>query len=340
MARSVETLVDLIRKLTIQKQRGIAAIIGARVADAASRPLHWVYNQHTLDNILKNSETPEFWPENCSPYYSLPTGHCSPYNDTAYVGLLSLCETKGKVEIQHIQDKIKSFFGPGTEYWRCLTKRDERPVHGPWVQVAVVSFLENLKKMKIGPYGDSQNNQSDGFCLSIPIVAYHASNENLWESLLSNVVTILNTHKPTVEVIHAETLLLQAFVLGKENPFEYAKEQYAKVHPSRLPIFKEVEDALKQNKSHPLQVAELGKPCYLPGSFRSSYLAMLKTASFVDAVRLNMQAGGCSCSRANLIGSCFGAKYGIDGIPLEWLKKVNDIENLMEMTIKLFSNQN
>ena len=84
-------------------------------------------------------------------------------------------------------------------------------------------------------------------------------------------------------------------------------------------------------------VAQFGKACYLPGSFQGALLAMEQTTSFADAVRLNMRAGGCSCSRSNLIGACYGAKYGIEGIPTDWLKKVKDIEKVMVLAIKLLN---
>ena len=33
--------------------RAVASILGAAVADGAARPLHWVYSQTELENILQ-----------------------------------------------------------------------------------------------------------------------------------------------------------------------------------------------------------------------------------------------------------------------------------------------
>ena len=62
----------------------MAAILGACVADAAARPLHWVYDMSDLKRYLKDkvgntaeeksidrNTFPEFYPENRSPFYSV-----------------------------------------------------------------------------------------------------------------------------------------------------------------------------------------------------------------------------------------------------------------------------
>ena len=79
-------------------QRKIAALLGACVADAASRPLHWVYDMHALKCYLKESfndgidrnQQPEFYPQSRSPFYSLPTGENSCYFDITKAVLESL----------------------------------------------------------------------------------------------------------------------------------------------------------------------------------------------------------------------------------------------------------
>jgi hypothetical protein len=44
-----------------------------------------------------------------------------------------------------------------------------------------------------------------------------------------------------------------------------------------------------------------------------------------------MLAGGDCCSRAIFIGACLGAKFGIAGIPVDWLERVNNIEDIVKM---------
>jgi len=48
----IESLLDEFKALPITSQRSVAAIVGAAVADAATRPFHWVYNLQKLERIV------------------------------------------------------------------------------------------------------------------------------------------------------------------------------------------------------------------------------------------------------------------------------------------------
>ena len=51
--------------------------LGATVADAAARPLHWVYDQKKLNSYIKNKKDFAFLKNNKSPFYSIKTGKVS-----------------------------------------------------------------------------------------------------------------------------------------------------------------------------------------------------------------------------------------------------------------------
>ena len=98
---TTRTLTELLRLASMQpdqEQRKIAALVGACVADAAARPLHWVYDMEALEKYLNETfddqvdrtKQPEFYPENKSPFYSLPTGENSCYFDITLTSLESL----------------------------------------------------------------------------------------------------------------------------------------------------------------------------------------------------------------------------------------------------------
>merc|ERR1719400_2954651 len=63
------------------------SLLGAAVADAASRPLHWVYDMTLMEELMKDGKDAEFWPESMSPFYTLPTGARSCYNHVVMAGL-------------------------------------------------------------------------------------------------------------------------------------------------------------------------------------------------------------------------------------------------------------
>ena len=68
--------------------------LGAAVADAAARPLHWVYDPKKLRKYIKGQKKITFLKKNKSPFYSIKTGNVSGYNDVGQVMLKTLISTK------------------------------------------------------------------------------------------------------------------------------------------------------------------------------------------------------------------------------------------------------
>ena len=66
--------------------------MGATVADAAARPLHWVYNQKKLQSYIKGKKDFTFLKKNKSPFYNIKTGKVSGYNEIGQVMFTTLIE--------------------------------------------------------------------------------------------------------------------------------------------------------------------------------------------------------------------------------------------------------
>ena len=73
--------------------------LGATVADAAARPLHWVYNPKKLKKYIKGKKEIAFLKENKSPFYSIKTGNVSGYNDIGQVMFQTIITSKKKSDI-------------------------------------------------------------------------------------------------------------------------------------------------------------------------------------------------------------------------------------------------
>jgi len=74
----------LVDHLQIRKQwvmDNFEIFLGATVADAAARPLHWVYDPKKLKGYIKGKKEFAFLKKNKSPFYSIKTGNVSGYND-------------------------------------------------------------------------------------------------------------------------------------------------------------------------------------------------------------------------------------------------------------------
>ena len=98
--------------------------LGATVADAAARPLHWVYDPKKLNQYIKGKKEIAFLKKNKSPFYSIKTGKVSGYNDVGQVMFKTLISTKKKLEIlKNFKRNIVKNFGPGSAYWKNLKLR-------------------------------------------------------------------------------------------------------------------------------------------------------------------------------------------------------------------------
>ena len=74
--------------------------LGATVADAAARPLHWVYDPKKLRKYIKGKKDITFMKKSKSPFYSIKTGNVSGYKDVGQVMFKTLVSTKKKSDIQ------------------------------------------------------------------------------------------------------------------------------------------------------------------------------------------------------------------------------------------------
>ena len=96
--------------------------MGATVADAAARPLHWVYNQKKLLTYIKGNKDFTFLKKNKSPFYNIKTGKVSGYNDVGQVMFKTLVEGHENIE-ERFKKNITKNFGPGSVYWKNLNLR-------------------------------------------------------------------------------------------------------------------------------------------------------------------------------------------------------------------------
>ena len=159
-------------------KNNLHVFLGSTVADAAARPLHWVYNQKKLLNYIKGKKDFTFLKKNKSPFYSIKTGKVSGYNDIGQVMFKTLIEGHTNIEGRFKRNIIKSF-GPGSIYWKNYSLRakyrkvkDWRGIiKGPWIHQNIIETVQNIKKGK-KLTGGRKVNESDGFCAALPYFLY------------------------------------------------------------------------------------------------------------------------------------------------------------------------
>tara|TARA_B110000438_G_scaffold302233_1_gene359318 strand:- start:516 stop:1487 length:972 start_codon:yes stop_codon:yes gene_type:complete len=296
--------------------------LGATVADAASRPLHWVYDQKKLKSYIHNKKDFTFLKKNKSPFYSIKTGYVSGYNDVGQVMFETITLGKKNIE-KRFRKNLRKHFGPGSQYWKNFKARSKYRkikdwrgiIKGPWIHQNIIDTVRNIKiKKKVT--GGNKVHESDGFCAALPFFLYKNSMKNL-----KQIISIVCTSKISIKYGLAKLYLINLALKGNKDPINLFVRKY-----NKSIYFKDVIKGIKlvkrlRSKPHSVTVKKLGITCRYPGTFNSSIHAIIKSKNYKSAILKTIKAGGCNCSRANFVGSYFAALKGLNTIPNDWISK-------------------
>ena len=303
-------------------KNNLHVLLGATVADAAARPLHWVYDQKKLKSYIKKKKYFAFLKKNKSPFYKIKTGHVSGYNDVGQVMLNTLVDNKNNIE-KRFKKNLITHFGPGSRYWKNFKARakyrkikDWRGIiKGPWIHQNIIDTLSNIKKNK-KITGGNKVHESDGFCAALPFFLYFKSLKSL-----NRVISYVCSSKISIKYGLAKFHLLNLALDGQKNPINFFIKKY-----KNDSYFKEVVKNIKmviklKSKPHNFVVKKIGITCRYPGTFNSAIHCIIKSKSYKSAILATIKAGGCNCSRGNFVGSYFAALKGPKSIPISWISK-------------------
>tara|TARA_A100001011_G_C14261533_1_gene822636 strand:- start:745 stop:1692 length:948 start_codon:yes stop_codon:yes gene_type:complete len=314
-------------------KNNLHVFLGATVADAAARPLHWVYNQKKLLTYIKGKKDFSFLKKNKSPFYNIKTGKVSGYNDIGQVMFKTIIEDHKNIETKFKKNIVKNF-GPGSLYWRNFNLRakyrkvkDWRGIiKGPWIHQNIIETVRNIKaKKKLT--GGKKVNESDGYCAALPYFLYGYSFNNL-----KKIISIVTVSKISLKYALAKFHLIDLGLKGSKDPIKeftlkYKKNSYFKS------VVKDIEKVRKlKKKPHSLTVKKLGMACSYPGTFNSSIHSIINSKNYKDAILRTIKAGGCNCSRANFIGAYFAALKGFNSVPKTWIKKTLAAKKILNQT--------
>ena len=312
-------------------RNNLHVFLGATVADAAARPLHWVYNQKKLLNYIKGKKDFSFLKKNKSPFYNIKTGNVSGYNAIGQVMFNTLVENHRNIE-ERFKKNITKKFGPGSIYWKNLRLRSKYRkvkdwrgiIKGPWIHQNIIETVRNIKaKKKLT--GGIKVNESDGYCAALPYFLYGYDLKSL-----KKIITTVTVSKISLKYALAKFYLLDFALKGSKDPInefikKYKKDSYFKN------VINDIQ-RVKKNKSkpHSLLVRKLGMACSYPGTFNSSIHSIINSSNYKSAILKTIKAGGCNCSRVNFIGAYFAALKGVNAIPKSWIKKTIPAKKILE----------
>ena len=306
--------------------------LGATVADAAARPLHWVYDEKKLKSFIKNKKNITFLKQNRSPFYSIKTGEVSGYNDVGQVMFKTLTQTKDPKNIfTNFKKNIVKNFGPSSNYWKNLKLRKKykkikwtTAMKGPWIHQNILETIKNIK-LKKTITGGTKVNESDGYCAALPHSLFNNS-----EPKLKKIIRAVANGKISEQFALAKLKIIELADKGEKDPVnsflrKNIKNNYYKNVIENIKKVKKI-----KSKPHNFVVKKFGKACSYPGTFNGAIHAIITSKNYKNAVIKTIRAGGCNCSRANFVGAYFAAKNGLKGIPKDWIKKTNPAKNILK----------
>ena len=312
-------------------RNNLHVFLGATVADAAARPLHWVYNQKKLLSYIKGKKDFTFLKKNKSPFYNIKTGKVSGYNAIGQVMFETLLEDQRNIE-KRFKKNITKSFGPGSIYWKNLSLRAKYKkvkdwrgiIKGPWIHQNIIETVRNIRaKKKLT--GGVKVNESDGYCAALPYFLYGYNLKNI-----KQIISIVTVSKISLKYALAKFYLLDLALKGSQDPInefikKFKKNSYFKNIVNDIQKVKRL-----KSKPHSLLVKKLGMACSYPGTFNSSIHSIINSTNYKSAILRTIKAGGCNCSRVNFIGAYFAALRGVDTIPKSWIKKTVPAKKILD----------
>ena len=312
-------------------KNNLHVFLGATVADAAARPLHWVYNQEKLLTYIKGKQDFTFLKKNKSPFYNIKTGKVSGYNEVGQVMFKTLVEGHRDIE-ERFKKNITKNFGPGSIYWKNLNLRAKYKkvkdwrgiVKGPWIHQNIIETVRNIKSKK-KLTGGKKVNESDGYCAALPYFLYGYNLKDV-----KKIISTVTVSKISLKYALAKFYLIDLALKGSKDPIN----EFMKIFKKNSYFKSVVEDIKKvkrlKSNPHPLVVKKLGMACSYPGTFNSSIHSIINSTNYKGAILKTIKAGGCNCSRVNFIGAYFAALKGLGTIPKSWIKKTDLAKKILE----------
>ncbi|XP_022085280.1 crystallin J1B-like [Acanthaster planci] len=337
-----------------RSSRGLAAIVGCLVSDAAAQPLHWIYNLDKLDSIVgSNTDSLEFWEPSQNPYYRIETGRGTAYADHTIALMESLvaCEGYDKADFG---DHLQAMFGPGTDYDNDLNKtfvlksgvQSGYPINGPWRPKAIKDFLANRAEGKERTGSDHMHDMHAVVGV-VPMVALYAGRSDMLEKVEESIAVVTEVEEAIVVGLAAARVLEQ-FILNPDMDGDAALTAVmtdlaspSRNNPTDLDraVIGQLKKVMDKKACEHREAAQKYFLNNLPGAFQSALHCLVNHSELAPAVRTTMMAGGCNASRSGFIGACLGARNGLQGIPETWKSKTLAYPRILELSRKLVAIQ-
>lgn len=330
--------------------RGKAAIVGALIADAATAPLHWIYDCPKISMLLADKgkgQNPEFYDPPSCPFYTVQWGGPSAYGDEAYVLLQSVAAV-GALDPEHYAQTLAEFYQSNPDKYRNRS---------------IKNFMANYEAGKRYPEcGCSDDFQANCFSKIVVVVARYAGDPVLLKKA-EEAIRVQQNNDNAVKYGLPAARILERVILGDsiDSAIQWALEQpdvdeeiasllqralATRTTPLTELTYEPAPYMAEMVGKHMALKGDLdpfsfavwcnGPACGNPAAFANVFMALVNYGDYVTALRANMVAGGDNSARSCLIGAVLAASGGLNSIPEGWMSSTTafkDVESLAEKVV-------
>ena len=296
-------------------------ILGALVADAAARGLHWLYDPARIAQIADEHGSAAFVPVDPDNYAGAKgvavhargtDGEQTQYGHALVLATRQMC-SDGAFDVAAYQKAYAAHFGAGGAYTGYI----DRPTRGT---------LANLAAEVSDPSGIEDDQHPALATLPAVVHAHYAQPD--FEDVVMNAIRVTNVHEDADFYGLLVARLMRDVATG--TPLASALKTHATNDLLRAALTSDEPDSVAYGEI-------TSRACHLPQGVPLSYHILSRADSYRDAVERNIRAGGDSAGRALIVGSLAAAAYGVsgaNGIPLQWLtatSAVAKVTNLLDV---------
>lgn len=347
--------------------RARAAVLASFVADAASMPLHWIYNTSQVASLVKaNRGDPAFYPHPSCPFYEYPFGEQSPYGQQSLLTLkvLSLAVGNHSAWTDALPQKLEASYWDyyGKQGGSCTTTKG-----ACYRDASTKGFVAHVARGEHWPRCGANDDQANAIAHMVPVVARFAGADELLDHVAAVVRVTQNTDRAVAFALAAARILEHAILHGGDpigssdgaadadpalrahgavSAAVLAMRQPDRVHPTvhdgtLADRLEALLSTASLNRSNFEVVQAVGQSCDYPNNLLSgAHLIAQGAPTYVDAVRQRILAAGDSCSANMFNGAVFGALAcdpARDWSRDVWLRKLLHRKDVLGETERLLS---
>jgi ADP-ribosylglycohydrolase len=295
-----------------------ACVVGAILADAATTPMHWVYDQDKLAAAIGDN-SPYFFPDPQCPFYKVEPGSISPYGAEYMALAQGLNESKGAFDSSVLVKIFSQYFSKWEGYKNHTVK----------------SFEQNVADSKSYPEVADADDTQAACLVKAPLIAAAFSHTADFEAHALKTIHLTQLHDLPCAVGIVASKLIGHALKGDDVASAISKTmEDAAVDEEVKKAMRDVLDS--QNSDAIATGKEWGISCALPAAFKVALLIALQAKSFEEGVAMNIRVGGDNCSRAIFLGGLLAAA-GLSPPEQEWCAKVSDWDNMTKTLTSLLT---